>query len=149
LISGNVSLAAFVVGWLSVVFDQLQHWRGGMAFPNFGSPVVGAAPPPSMALQIGELVVVRAAHEIRQTLDERSMHRGLYFEPDMLKHCGRRYHVQAEVNQLIDIVSGAMLRMKTPAYLLEDVFFSGERQRFNAQCEPLLWRSLWLRHRAD
>jgi len=35
--------------------------------------------------------------------------------------------------------------MKTPAYILRDVHFSGERQQFNAQYEPLYWRGAWLR----
>jgi hypothetical protein len=72
------------------------------------------------------------------------MHRGLWFEPDMLKHCGRRYCVQAEVTKLIDIVTGEMQTMKTPAYILRDVHFSGERQLFNAQYESLFWRGAWL-----
>ena len=71
--------------------------------------------------------------------------RGLFFEPDMLKYCARRCRVQAEVKQIIDIVSGEMLTMKTPAYMLQDVHFSGERQHFNAQYEPLFWRAIWLR----
>jgi hypothetical protein len=66
------------------------------------------------------------------------------FEIEMLKHCGHRYSVQAEVGRLIDIVTGEMRTMKTPAYLLSGVHFSGERQLFNAQYEPLFWRSAWL-----
>jgi hypothetical protein len=72
------------------------------------------------------------------------MHRG-WFEPDMMKHCGQRYEVQAEIRKLIDIVTGEMLVMKTPAYVLRDVHFSGERQLFNSQYEPLFWRAIWLR----
>jgi hypothetical protein len=37
-----------------------------------------------------------------------------------------------------------MRTMKTPAYLLREVHFSGERQLFNAQHEPLFWRAAWL-----
>jgi hypothetical protein len=77
------------------------------------------------------------------------MNRGLWFEPDMLKHCGRRYCVQAEVKSLIDIVTGEMRTMKTPAYILHDVHFSGERQLFNAQYEPLFWRGVWLKRVGD
>jgi hypothetical protein len=29
--------------------------------------------------------------------------------------------------------------------VLRDIHFSGERQLFNAQCEPLMWRGVWLR----
>ena len=91
------------------------------------------------------MVVVRGSAEIRATLNAQSLNRGLYFEPDMLKYCGHRILVQAEVGRIIDIVSGEMRQMKTPAYLLRDVRFTGERQLFNAQYEPLFWRSAWLR----
>jgi hypothetical protein len=92
---------------------------------------------------------VKPAAAIRATLNDQFLHRGLYFEPDMLKHCGRRYCVQAEVTKLIDIVTGEMRTMKTPAYVLDDMRFSGERQLFNAQHEPLFWRSAWLQRVGD
>ena len=69
----------------------------------------------------------------------------MWFEPDMMKHCGHRYRVQAEIRKIVDIVNGEMRTMKTPAYVLRDVHFSGERQLFNAQYEPLFWRAAWLR----
>ena len=96
-------------------------------------------------MQPGDQVMVRSSAEIRATLNDKLMHRGLWFEPDMLKHCGRRYCVDAEVKKIIDIVTGEMITMKTPAYVLRDVRFSGERQLFNAQHEPLFWRAAWLR----
>jgi hypothetical protein len=33
--------------------------------------------------------------------------------------------------------------------MLRDIHFSGERQLFNAQHEPLFWRSAWLRRDGD
>ncbi len=67
----------------------------------------------------------------------------------MLKHCGRRYRVESEVKKLIDIVTGELRTMKTAAYILRDVHFSGERQEFNAQYEPLFWRGAWLEKDGD
>jgi hypothetical protein len=52
--------------------------------------------------------------------------------------------VTSEVTRLVDIVTGEIRTMKTPAYILQGVHFSGERQLFNAQYEPLFWRSAWL-----
>jgi hypothetical protein len=63
----------------------------------------------------------------------------------MMKHCGQRHTVQGEVTKLIDIVTGDMRVMRTPAYILRGVHFSGERQLFNSQWEPLFWRAAWLR----
>ena len=149
LIAGNVAPKAFMVGWMTHLFNQLQYLRGGVDFPAFEDATRADAAVETTPLQAGDPIIVRSSAEIRATLNGQSLHRGLYFEPDMLKHCGRRYRVQAQVKQLIDIVSGEMLTMKTPAYTLRDVHFSGERQLFNAQYEPLLWRSEWLRRDVD
>jgi len=149
LVSGNVALAAFVIGWLTHLFNELQHLRQGVSYPAFEVEAQDGGKPDETRLQTGDRVLVRPAAEIRSTLNDQSMHRGLWFEPDMLKHCGHPYFVQAEVRNLIDIVTGEMLTMKTPAYTLRDVHFSGERQLFNAQYEPLFWRSVWLQRLGD
>jgi hypothetical protein len=148
VISGNVAPAAFAVGWLTHLFNELQHLRQGVGFPAFETVSV-AGRLEEAPLRQGDKVVVRSAAEIRATLNDQFMHRGLWFEPDMMKHCRHRYEVQAEVRKLIDIVTGEMLVMKTPAYILRGVHFSGERQLFNSQYEPLFWRSIWLRRVTD
>jgi hypothetical protein len=145
LVSGNVAPAAFVVGWLTHLFNELQHLRQGVGFPAFEVAVQGGEKREEARLEAGEQIVVRSSAAIRATLNDQSLNRGLYFEPDMLKHCDRRHSVQAEVKRLIDIVTGEMRTMKTPAYILCDIHFSGERQLFNAQHEPLFWRAVWLR----
>ncbi len=145
LVAGNVAPAAFVVGWLTHLFNELQHHRQGVSFPAFEVAVRGGERLEETRLNAADQVVVRPSAEIRATLNDRFEHRGMGFETDMLKHCGRRCSVQAEVKRLIDIVSGEMRTMKTPAYVLRDIHFSGERQLFNAQYEPLFWRGVWLR----
>ncbi len=144
LIAGNVTPAAFAVGWLTHLFNELQHQRQGIGFPEFEPTVEGAIGREETRLLPGDPVVVRSSSEIRATLSDQLEHRGLGFDTDMLKHCGRQCRVQAEVKKLIDIVTGEMRTMKTPAYVLRDVHFSGERQLFNAQYEPLFWRGAWL-----
>ena len=149
LIAGNVTLAAFVVAWLTHHFDELQHLRQGVGFPAFDLASRDSASSKEMRLTVGDQVVVRSSAEIRATLDDQLMHKGMWLEPDMLNHCGHRHCVQAEIRKLIDIVTGEMRTMKTPAFLLQDVHFSGERQLFNAQYEPLFWRAAWLRREGD
>ena len=150
LVSRNVAPQAFAVGWLTHLFNVLQQRRGGVGFPAFES-VLPNAERSSGEIQwaLGDHVIVKSSAEIRATLNDRLMNRGLYFEPDMLKYCGRQLCVQAEVRRLIDIVSGEMRTMKTPAYILRDIRFSGERQQFNSQHEPLFWRDAWLRRDAN
>jgi len=149
LIAGNVAPAAFVVGWLTYLFNKVQQLRQGVGFPAFEVAPKDAEERGENRLKAGDQVVVRSSAEIRATLNDQLSHRGLWFESDMLKHCGRRCCVQAEVRKLIDIVTGEMRTMKTPAYILHDVHFSGERQLFNAQYEPLFWRGVWLRRAED
>jgi len=144
LIAGNVTPAAFFVGWLTYIFNALQHQRAGDSFPSFEPATQCVATNQEPSLQAGDHVVVRSSSEIRATLNDQLVHRGMGFEVDMLKHCGRQYRVQTEVKRVIDIVTGEMRIMKTPAYILRDVHFSGERQLFNAQYEPLFWRAEWL-----
>ena len=152
LVSGNVAPLAFCVGWLTHLFNQLQYRRGGVDVPAFDDDEPqrpDTAHGGDVLLRRDEPVRVRSAGEIRITLNDRSLNRGLYFEPDMLKHCGRRYRVQCVISKLVDVVSGELITMKTPAYVLRDVRFSGERQLFNAQQEALFWRSRWLRRDVD
>jgi len=145
LVSGNVAPAAFAIGWLTDLFNDLQQQRGGIGFPSFTASAQESESRNEKPLLPGDQVVVRQSGEIRATLNDRLIHRGLGFEEDMLKYCGRQLYVQAEVKKLIDIVTGEMRTMKTPAYILRDVHFSGERQLFNAQYEPLFWRQAWLK----
>ena len=149
LIAGNVTPAVFVIGWLTHLFNELQHYRQGVGFPAFEVPERDVEASARTRLQAGDRVIVRSSAEVRATLSDQLLHRGLWFDPDMLKHCGHRYCVQAEIKSLIDIVTGEMRTMKTPAYILRDVTFSGERQLFNAQHEPLFWRDAWLRRDGD
>lgn len=145
LVSGNVAPAALLVGWLTYLFNEVQHVRGGVGFPAITAADRAGGGHADPAVAAGDHVVVRSLPEILATLNDRLMHKGLWFEPDMSKHCGRLCTVQGEVRNLIDIVTGEMLTMKTPAYILQDVHFSGERQLFNAQYEPLFWRAAWLK----
>ncbi len=144
LASGNVAPAAFAVGWLTNIFNDIQQLRQGVGFPAFEVAAKDRVLTEVHDLKAGDWVVVRSSAEIRPTLNAQSLNRGLYFEPDMLKYCGLRFPVKAEVRRIVDIVTGEMRQMKTPAYILDDVRFSGERQLFNAQHEPLFWRGVWL-----
>jgi hypothetical protein len=144
LIAGNVTLAAFIVGRLTYLFNEVQQRRQGVSFPSFEMAATDRERGEETPFKAGDEVVVRSSAAIRATLNDKFIHRGLGFESDMLKYCGHKCRIQAEVKKLIDIVTGEMRTMKTPAYILRDVHFSGERQLFNAQYEPLFWRGVWL-----
>ncbi|MBM2823195.1 MAG: hypothetical protein HW413_1941 [Thermoleophilia bacterium] len=59
-----------------------------------------AAPEPErLDLQPGELVQVRSKAEIAATLDASGKNRGLWFDVEMVPHCGRTYRVQGRVER--------------------------------------------------
>lgn len=142
--AGNVTAEASLVALMTRVFNAVQRMRHGTIFPE----AVAATDRPNESelfrFKAGDVVIVKTGAEIKATLDRHSKHKGLWFDSDMLKHCGRRYRVQAEIGQLIDAVSGKMLIMKTPSYILKGVDYSGESLLFNPQHDPLMWRAVWL-----
>jgi hypothetical protein len=145
LVAGNISVRGFMVALVTRLFNTVQGWHRGPGFPPPAAirpiaPEARAAP-----LAPGDVVVVRSPGEIAGTLDARNKHRGLWFDRDMLKHCGRQYRVARQVERIIDNVTGEMRQMKTPCLVLEDVYYSGEFQSFNAQHDWLFWREVWLR----
>ena len=145
LVAGNVTLFAFGVAILTRLFNQVQRLRHGVTFPwvakSAGSPVTAAATP----VAPGARVKVRGVEEIAMTLDARGRNRGLWFDLDMPKFCGRTYDVAERVEKLIDSRTGRMLHMKSPCLTLGGVAASGEMLRFCSQHEQILWREVWLR----
>lgn len=102
----------------------------------------GVTPEPSLGLQPGELAEVRSADEIRQTLDESRMLKGLTFAGGMYEHCGQQLRVLQRVDRLIEEKTGR-LRPVTDTVILEGStcsrYFGCARQM------PYLWRESWLK----
>lgn len=146
LIAGNVTLRAFGVALATRWFNAVQTWRGGTCYPAVqpAQKSVAADPPPA-ALVPGDTVTVRPLAEIESTLNCSGKNRGLWFDGDMVRHCGRSYSVQGRVNRIIDVTTGQLLEMKNPCIVLDGVECSGEFQYFGTQHEPLYWRESWLR----
>jgi hypothetical protein len=143
LVVGNVTLAAFWVAALTRIFNNIQRRRGGAAFPT--KPPFGAEKLPVVEpLKPGDWVHVKLPHEIARTLDKNSKNRGLWFDDDMLKYCGKRLQVRARITKIIDVGSLGMIPMKTPCIALEDAHYSGEFQGFGEQHDYLYWREAWL-----
>jgi hypothetical protein len=144
VLDGNVSLPAFVVAILTRLFARVQFLRGGAGFPMMPPGEVESAPSPTPSLQRGDVVRVRSRGEIAATLDGAGRTKGLWFDQEMLKHCGHTYVVASRIDQIIDDASGYMLRMRSPCILLDGVYASGEFLRFCPQHEPIFWREDWL-----
>jgi hypothetical protein len=142
LLAGNVTLRAFSLALCTRVFNFVQRLRGGVGYPALPPP--GAVPRPEPTLRPGDKVIIRDATDIVATLDERFRNRGLYFDPEMTKYCGRSAVINGRVHRIIDDATGLMRVMKSPCLVLEGVDYTGETLRFVAQHEHLFWRDLWL-----
>ncbi len=143
LVVGNVTWSAFLTTLLTRGFNAFQAWRGGAAFPSKPVPSddksIRGEP-----LARGDWVQVKSLVEIARAMDKNSKNRGLWFDADMLKHCGQAYQVRGRVEKIIDVGSGKIIPMKTPCIVLEGVHYSGEFQGFGEQHDFLYWREAWL-----
>ena len=98
-------------------------------------------------LQPGELARVRPAAAILATLNPERKNRGLSFEQEMLRHCGKTYRVLARVSRIIDEKSGRMIDLVNDCIALEGVVCHGLDNRLRLFCPRgpyLYWREAWL-----
>jgi hypothetical protein len=95
-------------------------------------------------LQPGEWVQVKSAAEIEATLDAQGRNRGLQFEPEMARHCGRRYRVASPVRTIIAEESGKMVQL-SHTVILEGVACEGLCFHNCPRANLLYWREIWLR----
>ena len=78
------------------------------------------------------------------TLDANMMNRGMGFDTEMSRFCGRTARVKARANRVVDEKSGRMLTMKNPCIILEDIVCEGA---FTMNCPReyvCWWREIWL-----
>ena len=144
LLTGNVTLAAFCVAIITRVFNVVQGARGGVGFPAMVPERERSIRASDQSFAPGDTIRVNSMQAIMATLNDKGRNRGLWFDRDMVKHCGRRYTVRRRVERIIDDATGQMLEMKTPCLVLAGVEASGEFLRFCAQHEYPFWREAWL-----
>ena len=102
-------------------------------------------PEQTLNLQSGEWVEIKSAEEIMATLDQRGRNRGLVFEPDMLKFCGRKFRVRNRLDHMISESDGKLISLKNTVILegitCECPYSIGGCPRGLFQ----FWREIWLR----
>ena len=103
-------------------------------------------PAESLNLQVGELVEVKPLSEIKLTLDQRGLNRGLHFAPEMIPYCGKRLRVVALADRMIMEGTGQMRTMKNTV-LLEDSICDSATWAFGAcpREDLIYWREIWLK----
>jgi predicted DNA-binding antitoxin AbrB/MazE fold protein len=154
--SGNAPVRQVVRGLAVHLFNKFQ-WAnrkflprfllidGGRPWPRIEGRVQGRTPKETLDLQPGELVEVKSKEEIFETLDQTGHNRGLRFDIEMLRYCGKRARVQRRVNRLIDEKTGKMVHIKGDCIVLDGfICFADYHQSCPRGIEEY-WREIWLK----
>jgi hypothetical protein len=153
--SGNATVAQVVRGILIGAFNRTQSllrrfvpprllFRGGLKYP-FIQGVLTQTPKEVLDLEPGDVVEIKSKEEIVATLDINNRNRGLLFDREEVKYCGRRARVLRRVNRLIDEKTRRMVNIGSDSVILEGVYCCGD---FNRSCPRGIysfWREIWLR----
>jgi hypothetical protein len=154
--SGNAGVLAVIRAFAVAVFNRYQNLsrrflprplriRGGLHWGFLeGGVVTGRTPTQHLDLQPGELVRIKSREEIVATLDSNLLNRGMGFDAEMSRFCGRTARVKARASRCVDERSGRMLEMKNPCIILEDIVCEGA---YTANCPREYvswWREIWL-----
>ena len=124
----------------------LPRWlriHQGKRFP-FLDGTQRRTPTEALNLQPGELVRIKSKEMIVKTLDTGNRNRGMKFDAEQLKYCGRQARVVGRVERIIDEPSGRMLELKNPCIVLEDVICTGDYHRLCPRGTYPYWREIWL-----
>jgi hypothetical protein len=70
--------------------------------------------------------------------------RGMSFDGEMVRYCGREFRVLRRVEQIIDEATGKMLRFKNPCVVLEGVTCIAAYHRLCPRGIYPYWREIWL-----
>jgi hypothetical protein len=151
----NWSLLKIVRSVAIEIFNQWQDFSrrlpaflriaGGRRYPFIQGPLKkGQTPAAKLDLQPGELVRVKSKEEIVATLDTRNRNRGMSFDAEQLKYCGREARVLRRVNRIIDEPTGKMMELKNPCIILEDVICTSDYHRLCPRGIYPYWREIWL-----
>ena len=144
LLWGNIGAGGYSIAMLTRLFNAAQRLRGGTGFPALPPP--GDFRPavlPEVRFADRQPVRVRSREEIVQTL-KNSRTKGLWYDRDMVRFCGRPAVLRKHVERVIHEASAAMVFMKTPCVTLEGVVATGEFLRLCPQHEYIFWREAWL-----
>lgn len=153
--SGNVSvtelLRTLLFGLFNIYQDRSKRVlpqcfmiREGLPWGFVKGLSAGNTPTARLDLQPGELVRIRSKEEIMRTLDSKRLNRGMGFEEEMARSCGRTARVVRRVDRCIDEKTGRMLTMKNPCIVLEGIVCEGA---YHSNCPREFlpfWREIWL-----
>ncbi len=153
----NWKLPKILLGAFTEVINQWQlfsrrrlpRWlwiRGAERFPFVvGTLEKGTTPKGEpLNLQPGELVRVKSKREIVATLDKSNRNRGLSFDHEMARYCGRTARVHSRVTRLIEEKNGEMVEIKSDCIVLDGVVCPSDFHMFCTRGIYHYWREIWL-----
>lgn len=117
-------------------------------FGSHGHGIARKTPELTLLLQAGERVVVQPLDQIKQTLNERSENRGLWFSRDMRLECGREKVVERRLEKIIVDGTGQLRQMRNTVYL-KDSYCSCPHVALGGcpRGEFVYWREIWLQRK--
>ncbi|GAB2813717.1 hypothetical protein GCM10022221_09310 [Actinocorallia aurea] len=152
--TGNAGVLDVLRGLFFGLFNRFQKLsrrlprrlriRGGLEWGWVEGTAGRTTPALVLDLKPGELVRVRPIEEINATLNAGKLNRGLGFDEEMARFCGRTARVRSRVARCLDERTGQMMEMKTPAVILEGLTCEGA---YGANCPRAyvpFWREIWL-----
>jgi hypothetical protein len=104
----------------------------------------GRTPSEELGLRPGDLVRIKPKKDIIKTLDHTNSNRGLSFDSEMVKYCGRTARVRGRVERLIDERTGQMIHIKRDCIILEGVVCTADYHRLCTRSIYPYWREVWL-----
>jgi hypothetical protein len=147
LTSGNLSWWTLLRGIGVSVSVKLERLRTMWRFRHAKPRCVAVIEP--LNLKPGDLVQVRSKAEIMATLEDGVRNRGLSFDAEMERYCGRTMRVLRRVDRILDEKTGRMLRLRKDCIILEGVMCSGLRAGIRrlgcSKSVYSFWREAWLR----
>jgi hypothetical protein len=143
--SGNLQFFPWITGLLIIIFNAVQRLRNGAVYPHLEQGTLTRTPSEELNLQPGEVVEVKSWAEIMKTLDRNNKNRGLWFDVEMMKFCGRRFKVHSRVRRIINEKTGKMLQLSNSCIILSGVACNGDCHEFCPRSEYIYWREIWLK----
>ncbi len=128
------------------LFNRWQKLWGRAPFPHRAGELT-ETPVEDLNLQPGEQVRVKSFDEILKTLDKSNKNRGLYFDIEMVRYCGKEYRVQQRLNKIINEKTGVMIHFDTPGIVLANVYCRSQVSVGRLFCPRSIhhyWREIWL-----
>ena len=131
--------------WVGI-YDSVQRMRGKQPWPQ-KTGTLKKTPTGTLGLEVGDMVRVKQLEEILETLDTAGKNRGMRFDAEMVRFCGKTLRVHSRVEKIIHEGNGKMLDMKSPCIILEGSWCSSDWSDCRRFCPRSIyhyWREIWL-----